>query len=124
MVISMFNIRNARAVLVVAALARPALAQISATDASEAKPSPFITRSAFSVTFTQIRPQGAFGKNIGLGYGASGAYLFRIDRAGVLSVRTDIGAADYGDESKRTALSETVGGRVQVNVRTSNYIIP
>ena len=84
----------------------------------------FVRRSALTVSFVQTRPQGALGKNIGLGYGVSGSYLFRIDRTGLLSIRADLGVVGYGNESKRVALSETVGGRVQVNVRTTNYIVP
>ncbi len=79
-----------------------------------------------SLTFSVIqgRPQGAFGDNIGRGYGAGGAYLFRLDRAGIWSVRTDVGIVRYGDESRQTPLSETVGGRVLVDVTTANYIVP
>lgn len=86
--------------------------------------SEFALRSSGSLTLIQTRPQGALGKNIGLGYGVSGAYLFRFDRAGVLSLRADIGVVAYGNDSRRTALSESVGGRVQVNVSSTNYIIP
>ena len=92
--------------------------------ADSAAPSELVLRSSGSVSLIQSRPQGAFGKNIGLGYGLNGAYLLRLDRAGILSIRADIGVVEYGNESKRTALSETVGGRVQVNVRTTHYIVP
>lgn len=81
-------------------------------------------RSSGSISIIQTRPQGAFGKNVGFGYGLNGAYLLRLDRAGILSMRADVGVVDYGNESKRVALSETVGGRVQVDVRTTHYIVP
>jgi hypothetical protein len=54
----------------------------------------------------------------------SGAYLFRLDTQGILSLRADVAAVQYGNESKRSAFSETVGDRVQVRTRTSNYIFP
>lgn len=81
-------------------------------------------RSAVSISAIQSRPQGALGRNIDFGYGANAAYLFRVDKSGFLSLRADIGVVDYGNESKRTALSETVGDRIQVDVRTRNYIMP
>jgi len=81
-------------------------------------------RSSFSISAIQTRPQGALGRNIDVGYGANAAYQFRIDKSGFLSLRADIGVVDYGNESKRTALSETVGDRIQVDVRTRNYIMP
>ncbi len=82
------------------------------------------SRSSLSLSMIQSRPQGAFGRNIGLGYGLDGAYLLRLDRAGIWSLRASAGVASYGNESRRTALSETVGGRVAVNVTTTNYLVP
>jgi hypothetical protein len=84
----------------------------------------FARRSSLSIAFDQTRPQGELGRNIGFGYGISGAYLFSLDPAGVLSIRADVAGVQYGNEWKHVPFSETVGGRVQVNVRTTNYIIP
>ena len=86
--------------------------------------SEFARRSSFSISAMQTRPHGALARNIGFGYGGNAAYLFRVDKLGILSFRADIGVVAYGNESKRTALSETVGDRVQVDVRTVNYIVP
>ncbi len=86
--------------------------------------SDFVRRSSGSIAFIQSRPVGTLGDNIGFGYGANGTYLFRLDRRGVVSLRADVGVADYGNESKRVPLSSTIGGRVQVNVSTNNYIVP
>ena len=72
----------------------------------------------------QSRPQGAFAQNVGLGYGVDGAYLLRLDAAGIWSIRANVGVISYGDESRRTAISEAIGGRVNVDVTTSNYLIP
>lgn len=81
-------------------------------------------RGSFSILAIQTRPQGALSENIGFGYGANAAYQLRLDRAGIFSLRLDVGVVEYGNELKRTALSETIGDRVQVNVRTTNYIMP
>jgi hypothetical protein len=90
-----------------------------------ARPEPeFVRRSSGGITFIQSRPLGVFGDNIGFGYGAEGTYLFRLDRRGILSLRGDIGIANYGNESKRVPLSETIGGRVQVRVSTNNFLVP
>ena len=86
--------------------------------------STLIRRSSVSLSVIQSRPVGALGREIGLGYGLDGAYLLRLDRAGIWSVRASAGVARYGNESRRTALSETVGDRVSVDVSTANYIVP
>ncbi|HEY4217986.1 MAG TPA: hypothetical protein VGM67_12665 [Gemmatimonadaceae bacterium] len=89
------------------------------------RPEPeFVRRSSGGVAFIQSRPLGTFGNNVNFGYGAEGTYLFRLDRRGILSLRGDLGVADYGNESKRVPLSETIGGRIQVRVSTNNYIVP
>jgi hypothetical protein len=81
-------------------------------------------RSAVNISFVQTRPTGAFEKNIGLGYGANLAYLFRVDQAGWFSLRADGGFAIYGDEHFHAPLSPTIGGRIQVKVNTYNNVIP
>ncbi|HEX7978639.1 MAG TPA: hypothetical protein VF461_08555 [Gemmatimonadaceae bacterium] len=93
-------------------------------DSSSSPLSDFLRRSSVSISAVQSRPQGAFAERVGLGYGASGAYLFRLDDAGVLSLRADVGIMTYGGDSRRSMLSEAVGNRVQVRVETSNYIVP
>lgn len=84
----------------------------------------FERRSAGVFSFIQSRPQGALGNNIGLGYGFDAGYLFRLDRAGFLALRADVGFLQYGDESKQVPLSSTIGGRIQVKVSTNNNIVP
>src|SRR4051794_36876924 len=86
--------------ILVVGLAGSASAQDSASaNAASANPSKLALRSSGSVSLVQTRPQGAFGKNIGFGYGVNGAYLLRLDRAGILSIRADIGVVDYGNEA-------------------------
>ena len=87
-------------------------------------PTEFERRSSGSFSLIQSRPQGELARNIGFGYGANGAYQFRLDRAGYFALRLDAGVLQYGDEKKRVPLSSTIGGRIQVDVSTSNYLVP
>jgi opacity protein-like surface antigen len=100
------------------------IATSSASQTINGSSSDFLRRSSVSIALTQSRPIGGLGDNIGLGYGVSGAYLFSLDPQGILSVRAEVAGLQYGNESKRSAFSETVGDRVQVRTRTSNYIFP
>jgi hypothetical protein len=97
---------------------------ITTSPASGQADSQLRARSAVSLTIVQTRPVGALGDNIGLGYGLTGSFLLPLDPRGVLSLRADIGAAEYGSEVKRSPFSESAGGRVEVNVRTVNAIVP
>jgi opacity protein-like surface antigen len=112
------------AVLFLATAASAAAQDSTARQPAERGPSAIARRSAGSFSVIQSRPQGAFGRNVGLGYGVDGAYLLRLDDAGILSLRLSAGIVRYGAESRRTPLSETVGGRVLVDVKTGNYIAP
>jgi opacity protein-like surface antigen len=121
----MFMLSLRRAIQIAFLAASSAAAQTSPVrDPAPSDSSEWVRRSAVNLSFVQSRPQGAFGHNVGIGYGVDGAYLLRIDGAGVWSLRANVGIISYGDESRRTALSEAVGGRVNVDVRTSNYLIP
>ena len=115
--------RFASAALVSAVALSSAAAQNSGTP-GERIPSEFERRSSGSISFTQSRPLGGLEQNIGFGYGVDGAYQFRLDRLGAVSLRGDLGFLGYGEESFRVPLSETVGGRIQVRVRTTNYLLP
>ena len=87
----------------------------------DAPPNEFALRSAGAFSVIQNRPTGQFGDNIGLGYGGNAAYLFSVDRDGILALRADVGFIDYGSESKRFPILD---GRIQVTVSTENYIVP
>jgi hypothetical protein len=69
-----------------------------------------------------MQPVGDLGANIGTGLGGGAAGLFRLDRAGLWSLRADLGIGGYGSESKHVPLSPTIGGRIQVDVNTTNYV--
>jgi len=123
----MFQSLIRRTVLLSTVVAAPTLAQVSrrAIDSLPLHiPNEFEKRSAGNITFIQLRPVGEFQKNIGFGYGANGTYLFRLDRAGTLSLRGDLALASYGEEHFDAPLSATVGGRIEVRVSTRNYVLP
>jgi opacity protein-like surface antigen len=119
---SVRRLRNAALILLAAA--SPVFAQDSTRAVIVHVPSQFELRSAGSIAFIQSRPNGALGNNIGFGYGVNAAYLFRLDSAGWLSLRFDGGFLQYGSESKRVPLSNTIGGRILVDVSTDNNIVP
>ncbi len=114
--------RAALLTLVAASAATAQSAEIPGRSSSVG--SELLRRSSVNVSLMQNRPQGDFGRNVGFGYGADAAYLFRLDDDGFWSLRANVGVVNYGNESSRTPFSETVGGRVTVDVRTSNYIVP
>jgi opacity protein-like surface antigen len=122
------HVARAALLCVAVALPLPVLAQDSTScncrPERERTPSAFELRSSGSIAFIQSRPLGALEKNIGFGYGVNGAFLFGLDRAGILSLRGDLGFLGYGQESKHVPLSSTIGGRIQVKVSTTNYIVP
>lgn len=120
----MFTNRGLQAAGLTFILATSSAAQDANTEGVNQSLRDFAGRSSVSIAVSQTRPQGALGRNIGLGYGVSGAYLLRFDRDGALSIRADVAGIEYGNQWKHTPFSETIGGRVQVNVRTTNYIIP
>jgi hypothetical protein len=123
----MYALRIGGAAMFSIALAAPVVAQDSAScncPRRDHNPSEFALRSSGSFAFFQGRPIGALQKNIGFGYGGSAAYLFRLDRQGIWSLRADLGFAGYGEESKRVPLSPTIGGRIQVKVSTDNFVVP
>jgi len=114
----MFNSIYSRGVFLVASFA----AAVSAQDSTML--SKLMHRSSASLSFIQSRPQGAFRQNVGLAYGASGGYLFRLDAVGAWSIRADVGVVSYGAESREGALSNTVGDHIRFEVKTNHFIIP
>lgn len=73
-------------------------------------------------SLTIAQPRGEFGDYIDTGVGGNLHYLHALDRDGWLAIRVDGGLAVYGHETFSTPLSETIGGRVLVDVTTSNNI--
>jgi len=87
------------------------------------EPSAFERRASGSIGVWALQPTGELHQNIHAGWGAGAAGLLRVDDRGWWAMRLDIGLGGYGTESKRVALSPTIGGRVQVDVVTRNYVV-
>ncbi|MBV6520754.1 MAG: hypothetical protein MNPFHGCM_00872 [Gemmatimonadaceae bacterium] len=68
-------------------------------------------------------PQGVFRDYVKQGFGADAFFRWNFDRQGILSLRADGGFLGYGRETKRVPLSGTVGGRILVDLTTSNNIV-
>lgn len=67
-------------------------------------------------------PVEEFRDNVDNGVGVGGFARYNIDRRGIFSVRLDGSWAMYGREKKRVPLSNTVGGRILVDVVTTNSL--
>ena len=66
--------------------------------------------SRFNVagSFIHSRPQEEFRANTSDGFGAGGTFLYHLNRAGWASVRFDASWMQYGKETLRVPLSETI----------------
>lgn len=67
-------------------------------------------------------PQGEFADSVDVGFGVAGHFVYRLDRSGLLGIRVDGGFVNYGHETQRLPLSSTLGGRVLVDLTTTNNI--
>ncbi len=67
-------------------------------------------------------PDGEFADNVPRSWGGSLNMLLAGDKKGIIGLRMDGGLMVYGHESKRVPLSQTVGGRISVDVSTDNNI--
>lgn len=68
------------------------------------------------------RPQGEFRDYVEHGFGGDAHLLYQPAARGVLALRMDAAFLTYGNERMRVPLSPTIGGRILVNVNTSNNI--
>ena len=66
------------------------------------------------------QPKGDLANNIDNGFGADFYGLFRLDRDGLLSLRADVGGAQYGSQTLPAAYA--FGPRVGFDVETTNSI--
>lgn len=73
-------------------------------------------------SFTIAETQGEFSDYVDGGLGGNLHYMHALDRDGWLAVRIDGGFAIYGHERQRVPLSPTLGGRILVDLTTSNNI--
>lgn len=90
---------------------------------SEALAQTIPTRFGVGIGFILSEPKEEFDDNVDLGYGVGAGFNYNIDRAGWLSLRFDSSWLRYGHETKRVPFSQTVGGRILVDVSTSNTIV-
>jgi hypothetical protein len=79
-------------------------------------------RGAAGASFSYGRPVGDFLRYVHEGYGFDGFLRFNIEPQGILSLRLDGGFLVYGNETFRVPLSGTIGGRILVDLTTSNNI--
>jgi opacity protein-like surface antigen len=73
-------------------------------------------------SLTVASPRGAFGDNVDAGFGIDGHVIYRLDADGLVGLRLDAGGVIYGDEHRRVPFSNTVGGRVNLDLNTTNNI--
>lgn len=80
-------------------------------------------RGAVGASFTYGRPVGDFLTYVDQGLGFDAFFRWNADRQGVLSFKLDGGLLIYGRETFRVPLSSTLGGRILVDLTTSNNIV-
>ena len=81
------------------------------------------SRFALGAGFNYGRPVGDFYDYVEQGWGFDGFFRWNADPKGILSLRVEGGYLSYGRETKRVPLSSTIGGRILVDLTTSNNII-
>ena len=81
------------------------------------------SRGAVGGSFNYAVPTDDFRRYVRQGFGVDGFFRWNADPEGVLSLRIDGGFLVYGNERKRVPLSSTIGGRIQVDLTTSNNIV-
>jgi hypothetical protein len=81
-----------------------------------------LPRSYLGGEFTFAAPQGEFSDFVDQGWGGGMHYLVRLDPDGWVGLRVDASLLNYGHERERVLLSNTVGGRIQLDLTTDNNI--
>lgn len=74
------------------------------------------------IAFSYGVPQSDFRDNVKQGFGLDGNVHYKLDRQGIFGLGAEMGFLGYGRETKRVPLSSTIGGRITVDVTTSNNI--
>jgi hypothetical protein len=80
------------------------------------------TGGFFGGSFIAARTEGEFSDYVNGGFGGQVNYIHQLDRDGWLGIRADAGLIVYGHERQRVPLSPTLGGRILVDLTTSNNI--
>ncbi|MEW5929584.1 MAG: hypothetical protein AB1941_19185 [Gemmatimonadota bacterium] len=73
-------------------------------------------------SFDYARPQGEFGDLVEQGFGGDLHFIYQPGARGPVGLRLDAGFLNYGHERMRVPLSSTIGGRITVDVNTTNNI--
>ncbi len=99
-------------------------AQVFSVDRDEQRAPTGPRRSPITAggAFTYGVPQGDFRLNVERGFGGDGNIHYKLDRAGVFGIGAEAGFLTYGRETQRVPLSSTIGGRINVDLTTSNNI--
>ncbi|MGH7477015.1 MAG: hypothetical protein ACRELD_12045 [Longimicrobiales bacterium] len=85
----------------------------------EARPQPW----RIGVALVGAQPRGDFGHVLDrAAWGGTLNGSYRLDAAGIFALRADAGILNYGREERRVMLSPTVGGRIQLDLRTTNDV--
>ena len=104
--------------LTAALLASPAAAGAQLLDDRPRGPE----KGAIGVSLVVAQPLGAFRDYVKVGGGIDGSVLVHLTRDRAWGVRIDGGFINYGRETKRTRLSNSIGDRIRVDVNTTNNI--
>lgn len=107
----------------VTALALGALIGIAAPLGAQGAPGDRLVRARAGGSFTIAAPSGEFDDYVGTGWGLAGHFTLNLAGEGALGLRAEGGYINYGRETKRVCLSQTVGCRIQVDLTTSNDIL-
>lgn len=86
---------------------------------------PFVRRPSGAyagAAFNYGLPQGAFRDYVEHGFGGDVHFLYQPGARGILALRLDGAFLTYGHERMSVPLSSTIGGRIRVNVNTTNNI--
>lgn len=110
-----------RALITLALLLLPAVA--SAQRRSRERSFDGTSRGAVGASFSYGRPVGDFLSYVDQGFGFDAFFRWNADPQGILSFRLDGGLLIYGRETFRVPLSGTIGGRILVDLTTSNNIV-
>lgn len=120
----MRTIRFAGSMLAAVLLPTTVMAQVFSVgrDDERAPRGPRHSPVLVGASFTYAVPQQEFRQNVRQGFGGDAGAHFKLDRRGILGLGAELGFLSYGRETKRVPLSSTIGGRINVDLTTSNNI--
>lgn len=96
---------------------------LAATASGSAQEPPPPPRAFAGGSLQVAQPVGEFGDHVDTGFGLGGHLLYALAPRSGLGLRVDGGFVNYGSESFATPISPTIGGRITVDVTTSNNIL-